>query len=150
MSLRKWDPLGDLLNLQERLNQLLEDRLAPGGLESALPVSPGWTPLADAHETAEAFVIQLELPGIQEKDVEVLLQDQQRLVVRGERRWASEERPERFYRMERSQGAFLRVFHLPEAVDPRRLRIQYEEGLLRLDLPKLRPRPPRGRGERPE
>jgi HSP20 family protein len=148
MALRKWDPLGDLLNLQERLNQLLEDRLAPGGLEPS--VSPGWAPLADAHETAEAFVIQLELPGIQEKDVEVLLQDQQRLVVRGERRWTSEERPERFYRMERSQGAFLRVFHLPEAVDQRRMRIQYEEGLLRLDLPKLRPRSGRGRGERGE
>jgi HSP20 family protein len=145
MALRKWDPLGDLLDLQERLNQILEDRLAPEGREPTLPASGGWVPLADAYETAEAFVVLLELPGIEPDDVEVLLEDG-RLIVRGERECLRGERPEHFYRMERSQGAFLRVLHLPEPVAADQLRAQYEDGLLRVEIPKLHPR--RGRGER--
>ena len=147
MTLRKWDPFGDLLDLQERLNQLLEDRLAPERLEPTLPASGGWTPLADAYETADAFVIQLELPGIGEDDVEVLLEEN-RLIVRGERQCLRGERPDHFYRMERSQGPFQRILHLPEGVDASQMRAHYEDGLLRVDVPKLRPRSGRGRGER--
>ena len=146
MALRKWDPLGDLLDLQERLNQILEDRLAPQGLEPTLPASGGWVPLADAYETADVFVVQLELPGISEDDVEVVLEGN-RLIVRGDRQCLrGEPRPDHFYRMERSQGPFLRILHLPEAVDPTQMRAHYEDGLLRVDIPKLRPR--RARGER--
>jgi HSP20 family protein len=146
MALRKWDPLGDLLDLQERLNQILEDRLAPERLEPTLPASGGWIPLADAYETADAFVVQLELPGIGQDEVEVLLEGN-RLIVRGERQCLRGERPDHFYRMERSQGPFLRVLHLPEPVDGDQLKARYEDGLLRVDVPKLRQRG-RGRGER--
>jgi HSP20 family protein len=149
MALRKWDPLGDLLDLQERLNQLLEDRLSPDRLEPTLPASGGWTPLADAYETADAFVVHLELPGIAQEDVEVLVEDN-RLIVRGDRECLRGERPDHFYRMERSHGPFHRILHLPEGVDPQRVRAHYEDGLLRIDIPKLRARSGRGRGERGE
>ena len=145
MALRKWDPLGDLLDLQERLNQILEDRLTPENLEPTFPASGGWIPLADAYETEAAFAVQLELPGLAEEDVEVLLEGN-RLIVRGDRQCLRGQRPDHFYRMERSQGPFLRILHLPEPVDPAGMRAHYEDGLLRVDIPKLRSRA-RARGD---
>ena len=75
---------------------------APG---AAPPASGGWMPLADVYETAEAFVVLMELPGIGEEDVEVPL-DGDRLVVRGERHCLQGLRPDHFHRMERSYGPF--------------------------------------------
>lgn len=150
MTIRRWDPVADLLSLQERVTRLFEESLGREGLEAALLGSGSWMPLADAYETTESFVVQIELPGIDEEDVEVHV-DGDQLLVRGERRGAGEARPERFYRMERSRGSFSRVFTLTEDVDPARVKAQFKDGLLRLELPKARSRgssrPRGGKGE---
>lgn len=139
MTVRRWDPLRDLLHLQERMNRLFEESLArtrPG--EPALD-SRGWVPLADVFETPEAFVVQVELPGVGQEDVEVQV-DGDELTLRGERRMhGGASRPERFHRMERSYGAFARSFKLTQEVDATRVSGQFRDGLLRLDLPKTRP-----------
>ncbi len=138
MTVRKWDPLRDLLSLQERMNQLFEESFA-GRLEEPALVGPGtWTPLADAYETPEAFVVLLELPGIGEDDVEVQV-DGDTLTVKGQRRGLSL-RPDRFHRMERSHGPFLRSFQLTEEVEPGHVSAQLRDGVLRLELPKVRGR----------
>ena len=138
MSERKWDPLRDLLTLQERMNRLFEESFAGRLEEPALMGSGTWTPLADAYETPEAFVVFLELPGIDEDDVEVHV-DGDTLTVRGQRRGLGL-RPDRFHRMERSHGPFLRSFQLTEEVDPGRVSAQLGDGVLRLELPKVRSR----------
>ena len=97
--------------------------------------SATWTPLADAYETPEAFVVLLELPGIDEDDVEVHV-DGDMLTVKGQRRGLPL-RPDRFHRMERSHGPFLRSFQLSEEVDPARVSAQLRDGVLRLELPKV-------------
>lgn len=148
MTIRGWDPLGDILSLQERMNRLLEEVLTPETLESPLPGSASWTPVADVYETGESFVVQMELAGIDEDDVELAV-DGDKLVVRGERRAQLPARPDRFYRMERSHGAFSRAFTLTHAVDPDRVTAQFRDGLLRIDLPKTRGRA-RSRGEHAE
>jgi HSP20 family protein len=135
VTVRKWDPLRDLLNLQERMNRLFEESFAGRLEEPAMVGSATWTPLADAYETPEAFVVLLELPGIDENDVEVHV-DGDTLTVKGQRR-ALGQRPDRFHRMERSHGPFLRSFQLSEEVDPDRVSAQLREGVLRLELPKL-------------
>jgi HSP20 family protein len=135
---RKWDPLRDLLTLQERMNQLFEESFAGRLEEPALLGSATWTPLADAYETPEGFVVDIELPGIEEDDVEVQV-DGDVLVVKGERRGLGQ-RPDRFHRMERSHGPFLRSFKLTEEVDPARVSAQFRDGVLRLELPKTRGR----------
>jgi HSP20 family protein len=135
VTVRKWDPLRDLLSLQERMNRLFEESFAGRLEEPAVVGSATWTPLADAYETPEAFVVLLELPGIDENDVEVLV-DGDTLTVKGQRR-ALGQRPDRFHRMERSHGPFLRSFQLSEEVDPDRVSAQLREGVLRLELPKL-------------
>ncbi len=143
MTVRKWDPLRDLLTLQERMNRLFEESFA-GRLEEPAVVGSGtWTPLADAYETPEAFVVLLELPGIDEDDVEVQV-DGDTLTVKGQRRGHSL-RPDRFHRMERSHGPFSRSLQLSEDVDADRVNAQLRDGVLRLELPKARRAPRRDR-----
>ena len=147
--MRRSDPLADLLSLQEKMNRLFQESLSSEGLEPG-SLGPAWTPLADAHETADAYVVELEVPGLQRDDLDVQVQGA-RLVVKGERRPAGQGRPERFYRMERSYGPFARSFTFAEPVDPERVTAQLKNGLLRLELPKAAARSPRrGRGERLE
>jgi HSP20 family protein len=147
MAIRRSDPLADLLSLQEKMNRLFQESLSTEGLGSA-GLGPAWTPLADAHETPDAYVVELEVPGLQREDLDVQVEGV-RLVVKGERRPLSQGRPERFYRMERSYGPFSRTFTFTEPVDADRVTAHLADGLLRLELPKgTRARRPRGgRGE---
>ena len=146
MTTRRFDPLRDLLNLQERMNRLFEDSLASGRLAPDF-ASGGFTPLADVYETPEGFVVQIDLPGVDPAEVGVTV-DGDRLVVRGERRQTEKTRPESFHRMERSFGAFTRAFVLPAPVDGDHVTAHYRDGLLRVEIPKLPVRRPRTRVER--
>lgn len=148
MAIRGWDPLGDILSLQETMNRLLEEALAPERIASTQMPASGWTPAADVYETGDSFVVLMELPGIDEEDVEVSV-DGERLVVKGERRSRLPARPERFHRMERSHGSFARSFVLSQAVDPDDVSAQFRDGLLRIELAKARVRGAR-RSERSE
>ena len=142
MSLRRSDPLPDLLSLQERINRLFEASLSRRGLDE-LAFSGTWIPPADVYETADAFVLEIELAGLDQDDIEIAV-DGDTLTVRGQRRLAGTP-PESFHRMERSYGPFGRSFQLTEEVDPDRIAATWRDGLLRLQAPKARSRP-RGRG----
>jgi HSP20 family protein len=147
MTTRRWDPLRDLLGLQERMNRLFEDSLAATRTEPGVPAG-AWNPPADVYETAEGFVVLMDLPGLSADDVEIHV-DGERLVIHGERRPADTSRPESFHRVERSYGVFTRIFQLTAEVDPDRVTAQFRDGLLRLELPRQKPRAlGRGRAER--
>jgi HSP20 family protein len=149
MTTRRSDPLADLLNLQEKMNRLFQESLSAEGLDPGA-LGSAWTPPADAHETPDAYVVELEVPGLRRDDLDVQV-DGARLVVRGERRPAAQGRPERFYRMERTYGPFSRTFEFAGPVDADRVTAHLKDGLLRLELPKLRPRAAaRPRGDRAE
>ena len=118
------------------MNRLFDESLTrtrghEGGLESG-----NWTPLSDVYETPDAFVLQVELPGVDEDDVDVHVETE-KVTLRGERR-AFGGRPESYHRMERSYGAFSRTFLLPKEVDPAKAAAQFKDGLLKLEVPKLR------------
>ena len=147
MTTRDWDPLRDLLALQERMNRLFEDSLAATRTDPAAPPS-AWTPPADVYETADGFTVLMDLPGLSPEDVDIHV-DGDRLVVRGERRRSDKTRPESFHRVERSYGVFTRLFQLTDEVDPDKVRAEFRDGLLRLELPRLHTRAAaRGRPER--
>ena len=134
MALEKWDPLRDLLSLQERMNRLFEESLAREHQEGAgLPAA--WAPPADVVETGTAYIVELELPGLSREDVEVHAEAHE-LVVRGRRRAAREARPERFHRMERSYGVFQRAFRFEHEIASQHVTADLRDGLLRIELPK--------------
>jgi HSP20 family protein len=150
LAIRRWDPFGELLNLQERMNRLFEESLLrrPG---SAALGSSSWMPLADAFETSEGFVVEVELPGIEPDDVDVHVNGEE-LVIRGGRHLELPSRPEAFHRIERSYGPFVRTFQLGVDVEAARITARLQDGVLRVELPKRRvrePNPAVGRAGRP-
>ncbi len=132
------DPLRELLDLQERMNRLFDETLTLERLDEPSLLHGTWAPLADVVETPEAFLVELELPGLGRDDVVVQAQRDE-LVVRGERRPAASGGPV-FHRLERRYGPFARGFRFAEDVDPDRIKADFSDGLLRLEVPKVRPR----------
>jgi HSP20 family protein len=132
------DPLHELLDLQERMNRLFDATLTREKLDEPSPVHGSWAPLADVVETPEAYLVELELPGLSREDV-VIQAHGDELVVRGERRPATTGGPV-YHRLERRYGPFARGFRFAEEVDPDRITAEFNDGLLRLEVPKAHPR----------
>lgn len=132
------DPLKELLDLQERMNRLFDDTLGRERIDEPALLHGSWTPLADVLDTPEAYIVELELPGLSQDEIEIQAQADE-VAVRGERQSGCPARPEAFHRMERRQGPFLRGFRFPEELLPDRVSAEFENGLLRLTLPKARP-----------
>jgi len=121
MAFTRWDPIRDLLAIQQRL-----DRFAPG--------PAGWVPPVDLHETPEAYVITAELPGIAREDVDIQMQDGQ-LTLSGVRRDRGVT-CEQYHRVERGHGSFRRTFQLPVPVDADHIVADLHDGVLTVTCPK--------------
>jgi HSP20 family protein len=136
MTLRR-DPLRELLDLQERMNRLFDATLTRERLEEPGFLQGSWLPVADVLETPEAYVVELELPGLGRDDVDVQFHGDE-LVVRGERHPCGSEA---FHRLERRYGPFARAFRFSAPVEPGRVEAEFSDGILRLTVPKALPRP---------
>ncbi len=135
---RRPDPLEELLDLQERMNRLFEETLSRGGVDDLGPFAPGWAPLADVFDTPEAYLLELELPGLARESIDVQVQDRE-LTVRGERHPAGG-RSATFHRLERQYGPFARSFRFDVDIDADGIRAEIRDGLLSLVVPKVEPR----------
>jgi HSP20 family protein len=121
MAFARWDPIRDLLAIQQRL-----DRFAPA--------PSGWIPPIDVHETADAYVITAELPGLGREDVQIQVLDG-RLQISGQRR--ERDVPcEQYHRVERGHGSFSRTFELPLAVKADHVTADLRDGVLTVVCPK--------------
>ncbi len=95
-----------------------------------------WEPAVDVYETATEVVVLMELAGVKQSDIEVVVEDNT-LVVRGQRRDATPGAKKTYYQMEIHRGPFERGVLLPAEVDPNRTRASFEDGILEVVLPKL-------------
>jgi HSP20 family protein len=141
MAIVKWDPFRDLVTLRERMNRLFEDMATTRGEERDI-VASSWTPSVDIYETENEVVLTAEVPGIEEKDIEIKVEDNT-LTIKGERKFEKETHEENYHRIERSYGSFFRSFGLPNYVDQDRIEAQHENGVLKIRMPKraeLKPR----------
>jgi len=102
----------------------------------------GFVPAMNVAETEGAFRVSLELPGLDEKDIDVQLVGN-RLVVSGERKWEERTEEQTFHRFESQFGSFRRAVALPEGfrADPDRVEASYEKGVLEIVVPKVEPTP---------
>lgn len=106
--------------------------LAPVGFQDSDVLSPS----IDIRETETEFVIEAELPGIDEKDVSITLNDDV-LTVKGEKRSEREDKKsDDYHLMERSYGSFQRSFRVSDAVDAEKVKATFEKGVLKVMLPK--------------
>jgi HSP20 family protein len=94
-----------------------------------------WNPAVDLYEQDDHFVIKAELPGVDKKDISIDLKDRV-LTLSGERSHENEAKEENYYRRERSFGKFQRAFTLPAEVDSDKIKAEFKDGLLRIEVPK--------------
>lgn len=130
MSMVRWDPLREMEELFGHHGRL--------GGRSGMDLLPkgDWTPRVDIAETDKNFVIKMEIPEVEKKDVKVSVENGV-LSISGERKQEKEEKGKHFHRMERYYGSFDRAFTLPDNIDQTHLDATFKDGMLTVELPKL-------------
>jgi HSP20 family protein len=133
----RWEPLREFSTMQDRINRMnrffLESH-RPEVPEEAL-TSTSYAPPVDIYEDEHNITLKLEVPGIDEKDIDVLIENTT-LTVHGERKIEKEEKEENFRRVERQYGEFTRSFTLPSSVDLAQVSAHYDKGVLKINLSK--------------
>jgi HSP20 family protein len=132
--LTRWDPFREFSTLQDRMNRLFQDSFAQPGREESLTTSV-FAPAVDVYEDEHNITLKIEVPGIDEKDIDIRVENNS-LTVHGERNFEKDEKEENYRRVERQYGSFTRSFTLPNAVDSENIRADYEKGVLKIRLAK--------------
>lgn len=138
-----WHPLE---KLRQQVDHLFDDfnrgtALSPFS-RRLFDVEPFWRrefatslPAVDISEKEKSFEITAELPGMDQKDIEIRLANGN-LIIKGEKKETKEEKKKGYHLSERHYGSFERVFNLPEGVDSDKIEAQFSKGVLTLTLPK--------------
>lgn len=132
MSIQRWDPWRDIISLREAMNSLLEEsfarpRAGVAAMVSGMPV--------DLHETDDAYIVETVLPGATVDDVEIsILGDALRIAA--EIREDEEQQEARWLIRERRFGSFERTIALPSQVDAEGAEAEFNDGILKVRLPK--------------
>ena len=135
MNLVRWNPYGEMTAMRNRINRMFNE---PYWLSSRMDDDTGmglWNPAVDLYEKDDHFVIKAELPGVDKKDISIDLNDRV-LTLYGERSYENEVKEENYYRKERSYGKFQRAFTLPADVDSDKIKAEFQDGLLQIEVPK--------------
>ena len=135
--LTRWEPVRELSNLQNRLNRM--NRLFRESFTSESPeevlATTNFAPPVDIYEDEHTISLRMEVPGIDERNIDVRI-DGSTLTVHGERKLEKEEKEENYRRIERQYGSFSRSFTLPSSIDPNQVSAHYDKGVLMIDLAK--------------
>jgi len=136
MAIVRWEPFRDLVAVQDRLNRIFDDtfRGNPRGSDEDWALGGQWAPSVDIFEHEGNLVLKAELPGVDPKDVDVRVENNV-LTLRGERKFETEVKKEKYHRVERAYGTFSRSFTLPNVVDTEKIKADYKDGVLQVTLP---------------
>ncbi len=130
----RWNPSREFSTLQDRMNRLFHGAYSPEGQEDSLTAG-SFAPAVDVYEDEHQISLKLEVPGIDESDIDVRIENNT-LTVTGERKFEKEEKEENFRRVERQYGSFVRTFTLPTTIDAESVKAAYDKGVLKITLPK--------------
>ncbi len=140
-SIRQFDPFREYANLQTRMNRVFRDSQGPDGQETL--TTTAFAPPVDVYEDEHQVTLKIEVPGIDEKDIDIRVENNT-LTVHGERRFEKkEEKEENFRRVESQYGSFTRTFTLPTTVDHDNIQADYDKGVLKVKLAKKAEAKPR-------
>jgi HSP20 family protein len=146
-TMMRWDPFQDLRDAQEemaqvsqvsQMSQMLARALDLHGQQqgSGRATAADWAPALDISERKDAYLVTVELPGVEADDLEITLEDGL-LTIQGERQFTSESSEEQFHRIERRYGAFRRSITLPAQVQAEQIEASFENGVLQIVVPKM-------------
>jgi HSP20 family protein len=132
MVVTRWEPLKDLMALQERMNKLFEETFSGGTRDQEAGV---WFPAVDILEKGEEIILKMELPEVDQKAIDIKVEGNS-LTIKGERKLEQGTTHEDYHRLERPYGTFSRSFNLPSTVNQEKVTASHKDGILRIVLPK--------------
>jgi HSP20 family protein len=138
MTVSRWEPFRDLVTLQSRLNRMFVDPTAYAEAEGV----GTWAPPVDVIEEPDRLVFRAEIPGVSKDDIDVKVENGT-LILRGEKKLATENDTNTVHRTERFYGSFTRSFALPSNLDTDKVEARYKDGVLTLLIPKAEEARPR-------
>jgi len=134
MTIVRYDPFRDLRTLQEEVNRLFSTNMTRAFGDEGIGRG-AWNPSVDIYENKDQIVLEAELPGMKQEDFELTVENSV-ITLRGERRFEKFDDADNYHRVERSYGAFTRSFTLPQTVSAEGATAEYQNGVLRVTLPK--------------
>jgi len=123
-----WSPWREMMNMREEIDRFFEE---PQALRES-----SYHPSVSVRETDKELVIEADVPGVKEEDVDVEIEDN-KVIIRGERKSRDESRGKDYYHIESSYGSFSRIIALPSYIDPDRCEAQIKDGILEIRIPKV-------------
>ena len=141
--------LDSISSLQEEMNRMFDDffhGVVPSTYRKMETRMAEFAPSIDVSETSKAIKVTAELPGMEEKDISVTI-DEDYLVLSGERKEEKKEEKEEYYHREMSYGSFQRTIPLSAKVDTNKVEAVFKNGVLKINLPKL-PGTEKGKGKK--
>jgi HSP20 family protein len=140
-TMMRWDPFQDLRSAQDEMAQMgqmspmLARALGLLGQPQGSATATGWAPALDISERKDAYLVTVELPGVEADDLEITMEDGL-LTIQGERQFTSESSEQQFHRVERRYGAFRRSITLPAQVQADHIEATFDNGVLQIVVPK--------------
>ena len=137
-TMTRWDPFQDLRSAQDEMAQMspmLAHALGLHGQPQGSGTATAWAPALDISERKDAYLVTVELPGVEADDLEITLEDGL-LTIQGERQFTSESSEQQFHRVERRYGAFRRSITLTAHVMAEGIEASFEDGVLQILVPK--------------
>ena len=131
--LARFDPFGELSELQQRMNRIMQEFGERTGRQPA--AARTWAPVVDVTETADALIFSLELPGLKREDIDIEMTNDG-LTIRGERPYSELPEGVRYLRQERAYGPFQRTFNIGMPIAQDKIKAVYKDGILEVTLPK--------------
>jgi HSP20 family protein len=139
MTLVRWDPFRDFLDIQNELGRAFQRTFGEGVKTGA------WVPAVDVYEQDKEIKIKADLPEMRPEEVEVSYEDDH-LIISGERKFTEEVKEDKYYRLERRYGTFKRRIPLPsEAIKADEISASFSDGVLEVSIPKAEETKPRQR-----
>jgi HSP20 family protein len=141
-TMMRWDPFQDLRNAQEEMAQMgqmspmLAQALGLYGQQQGNATATAWAPALDISERKDAYLVTVELPGVEADDLEITMEDGL-LTIKGERQFARDSSEQQFHRVERRYGAFRRSITLPAQVLAEQIEASFDNGVLQILVPKM-------------
>jgi HSP20 family protein len=135
MTLVQWGPFRDLMTLQDRMNRLFDESMRGARTPDEAMSTTSWSPAVDIYETENEIVLKAELPEVNQKEIDLQVANNT-LTISGERKFDESMKKENFHRIERAYGLFSRSFTLPSLINQEKIKAEYKDGVLRVELPK--------------
>ena len=142
MELVRWNPIRDMFGLRNHTNRVFGDFYFPTNREEGDLPMWNWNPVVDVYDNDDNIVLKAEIPGIDKKDIEIDVKGRV-LTLKGERSSDNEVKEDNYYRRERCFGKFERAFNLPVNVELDKIKANYKDGVLEIEIPKPEEKKPK-------